>query len=68
MALLREKKPGTQFVHTGVQNASSRYRAPVEGEPCAIVCLDCAGDDRRKNLYSAYAESTVVNPFVVFRK
>jgi 4-amino-4-deoxy-L-arabinose transferase-like glycosyltransferase len=68
VALLREEKPQTRFLPTGVRNASTRFRPPVSGEPCAIVCMDCADDDRRRNLYSAYPLKTIVDQFVVFRK
>jgi hypothetical protein len=67
MALLRESRPATVFVHTGVQNASSRFRQPVDAAPCAIACLDCAGDDKRQSLYKAYPVKTVIDRFVVFR-
>jgi len=66
MALLREQQPGTTFVHAGVQNASRRLRPPVPGAPCAVVCLDCAGDQQRQALYSSRG-ATQVNEFIIFR-
>jgi 4-amino-4-deoxy-L-arabinose transferase-like glycosyltransferase len=66
MALLREQKPQSLFVHTGVQNASSRYAPPVDGAPCAVVCLDCAPDAKRLSLYHAYPVLTGLEKFVVF--
>jgi hypothetical protein len=67
MALLRQANPQTVFLHTKVQNASARYRPPVTGTPCAIVCLDCAGDDTRQSLYDAYPVKTIIDNFVVFQ-
>jgi hypothetical protein len=67
IALLREKQPRTLFVHTGVPNVSSRFPPPVAGTPCAIICLDCAGDTARQGLYGSYT-ATTVDKFVVFRK
>lgn len=66
MALLREQHPGTTFVHAGVQNGSARFRPPVPGTPCAIVCLDCAGDKQRQALYSSRGAARV-DTFVIFR-
>jgi hypothetical protein len=66
MALLRERQPQTLFLHTGVQNTSARFRPPVNRAPCAVVCLDCAGDDRREALYSAFPRKTTVDKFLVF--
>jgi len=68
MALLREQNPQSLFVHTGVRNASTRFRAPAAGSPCAVACLDCASDDKRQSLYSAYPLKTVIGKFVVFRR
>jgi hypothetical protein len=67
MALLREHQPQTLFVHTGVRNPSTRFLPPAAGAPCAIVCLDCAGDSARQSLYGSYTPTTV-DKFVVFRK
>lgn len=66
-ALLRERKPRTVFLHTGVQNASSRYRHPVGRAPCAVVCLDCAGDPKRLELYSNFPRRERIDDFVVLK-
>jgi hypothetical protein len=68
MALLREQQPQTLFLHTGVQNTSARFRPPVDRAPCAVVCLDCAGDARREALYSAFPRKTTVDKFVIFEE
>jgi 4-amino-4-deoxy-L-arabinose transferase-like glycosyltransferase len=65
-ALLRERKPGTVFIHTGVQNASARYEQPSSAPACAVVCLDCAGDNRRMWLYGGFRNSTSIDKFVIF--
>jgi dolichyl-phosphate-mannose-protein mannosyltransferase len=66
MALIRERQPQTMFLHTGVQNTSLRFRQPVDGVPCAVVCLDCAGDPKRESLYGGFTRKTTVDKFVVF--
>jgi Dolichyl-phosphate-mannose-protein mannosyltransferase len=65
LALIRQKKPAGTFVHTGVQNASARYPQPVSGPPCAVICLDCAGDTKRLALYADFHKQVPVDKFVV---
>lgn len=67
-ALLRERKSGTLFIHTGVQNVSMRYRQPVDASACAVVCLDCAGDAKRLLLYSSFRKSALIDQFVIFQQ
>jgi len=64
-ALMREARPGVQFVHTGVENVSRRYAPSVAAAPCAIACLDCLGDDARLNLYRSFPTSVTAGKFIV---
>jgi hypothetical protein len=64
-ALLRERKPKSVFIHTGVQNVSTRYAQPSSAPACAVVCLDCAGDSSRRPLYSRFTSSTSIDKFVL---
>jgi len=64
-ALLREARPGVQFVHTGVENVSRRYAPPAAAAPCAIACLDCLGDDARLSLYRSFPARATAGKFVV---
>lgn len=65
-ALLRERRPATRFLHTGVQNVSARYRQPIDAVPCAVACLDCAGDTKRLGIYGDFPRSAVIDKFVIF--
>jgi hypothetical protein len=65
-ALLRERNPQIQFEHTGVENASSRYRQPVDSAPCAVVCLHCIGDEHRLSLYRDFPRLVPEGRFAVF--
>jgi hypothetical protein len=65
-ALLRERNPEVKFVHTGVQNVSTRYSQPVGEAPCAAACLDCEGDLKRQSLYNDFSIGVAVDKFVVF--
>jgi hypothetical protein len=67
-ALLRERNPGVQFVHTGVSNQSSRYPQPSAAKPCAVVCLNCAGDSPRRELYHDFRESGQAGGIVTFSR
>jgi hypothetical protein len=65
-ALLRERRPEVQFVHTGVENVSANYRPSVDLSPCAVVCLDCAGDEKRLRRYAEFPNAATAGKFVVF--
>ena len=67
-ALLRQRNPQIQFEHTGVENASNRYRQPVDGAPCAVVCLHCIGDEHRMSLYREFPTVIPEGHFVVFER
>jgi hypothetical protein len=45
--------------------ASSRYPPPVDAEPCAVVCLDCAGDTARLASYTGYRRRSDAGKFAV---
>jgi hypothetical protein len=65
-ALLRERKPETRFVHTGVQNLSARYAPSIREKPCAVACLDCAADPKRLQLYNEFPASVRIGDFVIY--
>jgi hypothetical protein len=65
-ALLRERNPKINFEHTGVENASRRYRQPVDSAPCAVVCLHCVGDENRLSLYREFPIVVPEGRFAVF--
>ncbi len=67
-ALLRERNPGVQFVHSGVTNAAARYPSPAPLPPCAIVCLECAGDERYLSRYREYPEAATAGKFVIMTR
>jgi hypothetical protein len=67
-ALLREKNPAFRFVHIGVENASRNYVQPVPAAPCAVVCLECAADQKRLSGHSLFPRRDVIEGFVVLRK
>ena len=64
-ALLRKSNPSVQFAHMGVNNASSRYQPPHPFQPCAVVCLNCAADREKMDLYRSVGEPVVIDQFVV---
>lgn len=62
-----EKDPEIKFVHTGVENASKRYPAPVTQAPCIVVCLDCWNDARRTVQYQGFAQAEIADRFIVYQ-
>jgi hypothetical protein len=68
IALVREQRPSTRFLHTGVANPSQRYSPPIETPPCVIACLDCSGDMQRLNRYSEFPRSAQFGKFVILSK
>lgn len=50
-ALLKRRIATVRFVHTGVTNASARYASPSAPQPCAVICLGCAGHDEKIAAY-----------------
>ena len=65
-ALLRETNPQAQFVHTGVSNASAKYAAGQIEQPCAVLCMNCAGSPERLRLYSSFGRTVQAGEFVIF--
>jgi hypothetical protein len=68
MVLLKQVRSDVRFVHSGVANASSRFRSPMQETPCAVVCLKCAEDAARLKLYDPYPVRIGVDQFVVFHR
>jgi 4-amino-4-deoxy-L-arabinose transferase-like glycosyltransferase len=64
-ALLLRSDPQYRFLHTSVQNASLKY-ARGDGQPCVVVCLDCAGNQDKLRMYGADPVLTS-GRFLVFR-
>ena len=67
-AILRERKPGILFLHTGVQNFSERYAPSVSAAPCAVICLECLGDEKRLATYGSFPRRVDIDKFVIFLK
>jgi hypothetical protein len=56
-ALLRERRPGLRFVHTGVGSTP---------HPCAVLCLDCIGNEKKKSLYAGYGVPRTMGRFLFY--
>ena len=65
-ALLRERDPAIRFVHTGVTNASARYYSANREQPCAVLCLDCALNSRKLELYRSLPPPIRIGGFLLF--
>ena len=66
MVLLRQRNPRIHFSHSGVANASARYAVPGQAQPCAVVCLGCAGVARKQQQYQALGEPVRAGHFLVY--
>ena len=67
-ALLRQRNAAVRFRHVGVENSSQRYSKRDEPQPCAVLCLDCAGDERKTAAYRGIGPVTTVGRFLLFLK
>ena len=65
-ALLRRARPRVRFMHAGVENASARYYPPRPARPCAVLCLDCAGNGKKRELYRPVGEPVAIDRFLLF--
>ena len=65
-ALLRERNPSVCFLHTGVQNASSRYAPPHPPQPCAVFCPDCIGNQEKIAMYRGVGPPIEIGRFLLF--
>ncbi|HUA62506.1 MAG TPA: hypothetical protein VML19_27360 [Verrucomicrobiae bacterium] len=65
-ALLRERNPRVWFVHTGVGNSSARYIGHDGKRPCAVLCLDCAGNPKKLARYAPLGEPESIGRFWLF--
>ncbi len=64
--LLRERVVDVRFVHTGVENPSARFADPQAPPPCAVLCLDCIGNQKKIELYSPLGEPVPIGNFLLF--
>jgi len=65
-ALLRQRNRQVRFVHTGVENASARYAPPHAPEPCAVLCPDCIGNQKKIGMYRAVGPPMEIGRFLLF--
>jgi hypothetical protein len=65
-ALLRERNPAVQFVHTGVINATARYYTNPPPAPCGVFCPDCAHRPEIIERYRALGPPQEIGHFLLF--
>ncbi len=65
-ALLLERNPSARFAHVGVGNASARYPQRPAIRPCAVLCMNCAGNEEKVRLYRGTGEPVSMGRFLVF--
>lgn len=64
-ALLREGNPRVHFQHVGVTNRSARYARP-QPPPCAVLCLNCAGNQQKAALHARTGPPVEIGRFLLF--
>lgn len=64
-ALVRARLPGVRFEHTGIGNATIRYRPREAPPPCAVLCLDCGGQREREALYAPFGPPVALGRFLL---
>jgi hypothetical protein len=57
-ALLRARRPDVQFMHTGIAGAV--------GRSCAVLCLDCIGNEKKLAMYAGMNERVEIGRFLLF--
>ena len=67
-ALLRERDASVRFIHTGVTNASARYYPPLMPQPCAVLCFECADNQRKIALYEGVGQPVEIGRFLLFQR
>jgi hypothetical protein len=65
-ALLRERNRDVRFIHVGVENVSARYARPQSPRPCAVLCPDCAGIQKKVEMYRSMGPPAVIGKFLLF--
>jgi hypothetical protein len=65
-ALVREREPAARFYHAGVANRTLRYFPPNRPQPCAVVCLECAGKPGKLAQYQLVGQPAALGGLVLF--
>ena len=65
-ALLLERNPKILFFHMGVENASARYAKPDQPRACAVLCIECAGDQKKIEAYRSTGPAIGIDRFLLF--
>jgi hypothetical protein len=66
--LLLERNPKACFVHVGVTNATAKYAPAPAPQPCAVLCLGCAGRQEKLAQYRALGEPQQAGALLVYLK
>jgi hypothetical protein len=66
--LLLERNPKARFVHVGVTNATAKYAPAPAPQPCAVLCLGCAGRQEKLAQYRGLGEPLQAGALLVYLK